>query len=225
MGDDPSSGGYKREILTGLSRSKVGEYEDTTLWPSPFSLEVPVRIASEEIVIVYDGHRPYLEDASGYRMPAAFEALIRRPGIPLCQLSIEITPTGGPVCRRLTLADERLTAGGIRVPFRQLIKDTMRLVGVRPRDMDPSEYDPEDFMRALARPEPGKRLSDEWLERVAEVYRDALSHDLPPTDTVANELHCSRSTAGRWVMEARERGKLGKAIPGVAGERPEQKEE
>jgi hypothetical protein len=192
---------------------------DTSLWPAPFRFEVAVTIASDEIVVVYDGQRQWLENpATGHRMPEAFEALVSKPDLPLCQLLIELTPSAGPVCRRLTLADERLTATRIRVPLRQFIDEATRLVGVRPRDTDPAEYDSEEFMRGLAHPEPGKRLPDEILARAAEVYRNALRRGLGPTDAVALAFPISRSTAGRWIVEARRRGLLGPAIPGVAGE-------
>jgi hypothetical protein len=72
----------------------------------------------------------------------------------------------------------------------------------------------------------GKRLSNELLAQVADTYRDALSRGLSPTDTVAADFPTSRSTAGRWVMEARRRGLLGPAVRGRAGEQqpPKRKE-
>lgn len=195
------------------------EGEDTSLWPAPFRFEEAMRIARDDIVVVYDAQKPWLENpATGHRMPRSFQALITKPDLPQCQLSIELTPSTGPVCRRLTLADERLTTSRIRVPLRQLIDEVTRLVGVRARNTDPAEYDPDDFMRGLAHPEPGKRLPDEILVRAAEVYRGALGEGLSPTDEVAHSFPISRSTAGRWIVEARRRGFLGPAIPGVAGE-------
>lgn len=62
-------------------------------------------------------------------------------------------------------------------------------------------------------PQRGKRLSDEQLEEVAVIYRDALERGMPPTATVAKSKHLARSTAGRWVLEARRRGFL-EAAPG-----------
>jgi hypothetical protein len=130
----------------------------------------------------------------------------------------------GPVCRQLTLVGDPLSAVGIRVPLRELVKEATELVG----EFDESVDDPVAFMRALgevtSRPEPGKRLTDDWLERVAEVYRTALQNGLPATDAVATAFPISRSTAGRWVMEARRRGLLGEAIPGRAGELPTKEE-
>lgn len=66
----------------------------------------------------------------------------------------------------------------------------------------------------------GRRIDDAFLQRVADVYREALASGQPPTNMVARELHGSRSIAGRWVMKARAKGLLGKAkAPGQAGEK------
>jgi hypothetical protein len=61
-------------------------------------------------------------------------------------------------------------------------------------------------------------LRDEDLRRVAEVYRAAHATDEAPTRAVAARFGVSRSTAGRWVAEARRRGVLGKARARKAGE-------
>jgi hypothetical protein len=46
---------------------------------------------------------------------------------------------------------------------------------------------------------------------VAEVYKAAVLADQPPTQAVAYAFHRPYSTAGRWVMKAREHGFLGEA--------------
>ncbi len=72
------------------------------------------------------------------------------------------------------------------------------------------------------RPRRGKRVPDETLQRVAEVYRAALLSGHPPVRSVqeAFAYRVARSTVGRWVMEARHRGYLGEApAPGRAGEK------
>lgn len=68
-----------------------------------------------------------------------------------------------------------------------------------------------------------RSVDDELLRRVAEVYRAAQRRGDPPTATVAQVLHGSRSSAGRWVMLARERGFLGPALDRKAGERTQRK--
>jgi len=60
--------------------------------------------------------------------------------------------------------------------------------------------------------------TDEALTWVARVYRLALLLDMPPTREVETSLRLPRSTAGRWVAAARDRGFLGTAEgPGKAG--------
>jgi hypothetical protein len=63
-------------------------------------------------------------------------------------------------------------------------------------------------------------LRDDDLRKVAEVYRGAHAARNPPTRAVAARFGVSRSTAGRWIGEARRRGHLGEAPrPRMAGER------
>lgn len=54
----------------------------------------------------------------------------------------------------------------------------------------------------------GKRPTQEALEWVARIYRLALLVGEAPTQAVAGALDLPRSTAGRWVMRARDRGLL-----------------
>jgi hypothetical protein len=75
-----------------------------------------------------------------------------------------------------------------------------------------------NFARQTKSPRRRGPLREEDLKRVAEVYRGAIARGRPPTKTVAGELGVARSTAGRWVAEARRRGVLGRAKPRVAGE-------
>jgi hypothetical protein len=79
--------------------------------------------------------------------------------------------------------------------------------------------DVADFERHVRRPRRGSPLTNEELERVVTIYRAALDRGDPATQAVADELHLARSTAARWVAKARERGLLGPALPGQAGER------
>jgi hypothetical protein len=61
-------------------------------------------------------------------------------------------------------------------------------------------------------------VTDEQLRDVAETYRAAYAERRAPTAAVARRFHVSRSTAGRYVQRARERGFLGPTQPRVAGE-------
>jgi hypothetical protein len=56
------------------------------------------------------------------------------------------------------------------------------------------------------------------LEAVAYLYRVAVLMGEPPTKAVEETLGLARSTAGRWVAQARQEGFLGPAeTPGKAG--------
>jgi hypothetical protein len=59
--------------------------------------------------------------------------------------------------------------------------------------------------------------SDEDLRAVADVYGLAFVTGGAPTKTVMERLGLPRSTAGRWIKMARERGLLGPATPRKAG--------
>jgi hypothetical protein len=76
----------------------------------------------------------------------------------------------------------------------------------------------ERYGQGTRRSRSGSPLTAEHLSEVAERYRKALKQGLPPTQTVADEMHAARSTAARWVAKARERGLLGPARRGRAGE-------
>lgn len=68
---------------------------------------------------------------------------------------------------------------------------------------------------------PGQRgYPDDFYDRVADVYRDSFrGNSRRPVVDVANEAGVPRSTAARWVKEARRRGLLGPApAPGKKGE-------
>lgn len=82
---------------------------------------------------------------------------------------------------------------------------------------------PELFSR-YQREDLFKRVNDEALGLVADLYRWAAMVGEPPTQTVAAHLfHGVRPTAARWVMRARDRGFLGPAEIGRGGERPPRK--
>jgi hypothetical protein len=68
-------------------------------------------------------------------------------------------------------------------------------------------------------PPRGRGYGDEFYERVATAYRDALRRGERPVEALRLQANVPRSTAARWVKEARRRGLLGEApAPGKAGE-------
>jgi hypothetical protein len=72
----------------------------------------------------------------------------------------------------------------------------------------------------------GYRYPDEHYERVAEVYREALRESPGKAYVyICKTLGVSRATAYRHVQTARDKGLLGEATHGRAGERPTIKEQ
>lgn len=67
---------------------------------------------------------------------------------------------------------------------------------------------------------------DEHFAEVAKAYRAALI-EAPhaPTKLLSERLHVSLPTARRWIQRARDRGYLGPATPGRAGEQAAQSRE
>ena len=52
------------------------------------------------------------------------------------------------------------------------------------------------------------RYAKPLISDVADIYTYAAEHGMPPTLTVMEEWDAPRSTAGRWVREARDAGLL-----------------
>lgn len=70
----------------------------------------------------------------------------------------------------------------------------------------------------LAKPQRERFRDESHYEKVANVYRSALTAGLDPVKQVQQQFFLARSTAGRHVMEARKRGFLGPTTRGKAGE-------
>ncbi len=150
-------------------------------------------------------------------------------------LEIKITDRGEPRCIGVSVRDE----GGVssealrRVPVARLVKDAFtvaaskyeptekggkpihRIVGTTAEDRA-RFY--ERFAKDARQPRSGSPLTDEHLGQVAKLYRAAVERGDPPTQTVAETMHVTRPTAGRWVSEARKRKLLGPAKRGRGGE-------
>jgi hypothetical protein len=77
----------------------------------------------------------------------------------------------------------------------------------------PSQMEPEvqtelvNLLRSMG-PQRGRRRTDEELEAVAYVYRQAWEARKPVTEAVATACKISRSTAGKRIMAARKAGLL-----------------
>jgi len=186
---------------------------------------------------------PYL----GWHLPAEFNALAEMHNLPYTvELSYgmhegqprlgsvkfipeqryrTIVPTAsGSVAGQLFFGERtEVTSEGLRkIPIRRLQQlAVLAAVHAEPRagGQHPLEDWADLYAKRLpdtpAKRSPRKRLGDEHYRRVAEIYRDAFKN---PTAAVMAQMHASRSTAGRWVMEARRRGFLRPTRPGQAGE-------
>jgi hypothetical protein len=107
-----------------------------------------------------------------------------------------------------------VTGEGLRqLPVKAIVREATR------------KLPPAAFVLAISRPSRDlfRRVNDEALGIVSVVYRAALEEAKPPTQTLADYLGMPRSTAARWIARARERGFLGPATPGKAGEQPRKK--
>lgn len=169
-------------------------------------------------------------------IPNRFYATFTFPDRPYrVWLDIRTSPSTGPTVYDLRVQHSLTAPGGITtellrsIPMRDLRRmaveaasrpitewGTVETVGVQRRVFrsDQSNW----TVGAVGGPGRGRRISDEFLQRVADVYRDAMAAGRPPVAAIVGELHAERSTAGRWVMLARQRGFLGPAKGTMAGE-------
>lgn len=167
----------------------------------------------------------------GYVVPSHFTAKSES-----LQLELEIEfVDGAPRVRRIELAGEHITGETLR--RLQIGRLTRQAVAGAFLSAQRAEVDGQpaliidqsrteaaanaynEYVQDARRPRSGAPLTDDDLQNVADLYRAALADGRPPTQTIANEMHASRATAARWVARARERGLLGAAIPGRAGEK------
>jgi hypothetical protein len=149
---------------------------------------------------------------------------------------IEVDDYGRPHCKRFevrALGDGEVTGAMLRqIPVAEWVGKSLAAIAfeVHPPDakdervrltpgVPPAEV--TGFRENMRRPRRGSPLTDEHLQQVADLYRDALARRLPnPTETIADDMHAARSTAARWVALARQRGLLGESLRGRAGEAP-----
>ncbi len=202
--------------------------------------EGPVRVYHEESV-------PYVL-LGRLILPSRFQVHVDDERLPAaCLIEVELYPGGRFQIDRVSfwrrLGDVDITGETVRrVPLRSLVREALGIAafsvhraaggevvvdrpGVAPRLRRLVRHLVEDEIRKKTGPRRRRRQhGDEHYRKVAEVYREARARGRrDPTNAVYEwatkaKVNCARSTAGRWVMEARERGFLGKARPGAAGE-------
>jgi hypothetical protein len=152
-------------------------------------------------------------------------------------LHVEVDPADkAPNVRAIEVrapAGEVLTGESLRLPLHRLARRAMlgasrayepvepggppvfRLTGTPPERVQ-RLYEQE--AQGARQPRRGAPVTDEQLRQVADLYRAAVERGDPPTRTIEDTMHVARSTASRWVARARERGLLGPATHGRAGE-------
>jgi Family of unknown function (DUF6214) len=128
------------------------------------------------------------------------------------QLTIKRRSDGPPV-----------TTEGIReIPIaaflRLAVKSNILNVGPTTRDGNKSSWE-LTWASPLALSERTRRTgpTEKDLQTVADVYHVTYATGAAPTKAVMDRLGLPRSTAGRWIRMARERGLLGPATPRKAG--------
>lgn len=166
----------------------------------------------------------FVAETEAIRLEIEIDLTTRRPRA----ISLEIrAPEGG-----------HLTSGDLRVPVARLVRQAVAgAVQAVPEGM----VDQRTLLAAILKktrlqaeedaafydaytgdgrtPRQGSPITDKQLREVASHYRDALARSSAPTQTIADEMHVSRPTAARWIARARERGFLGPAYRGRAGEK------
>ena len=182
--------------------------------------------AGESFVLV-----PSREGASPrFVVPRRFAATALRDGV-VVGLTIEVDKHGIPRCGELELRQpeggEPITSELLRkIPVARFMREALEAVAMElessPAGISTASLRRQDApppkLEHVRGPRRGSPLTEDHLRRVAEVYQAAVEQGDPATQTVANEMHAARSTAARWVAKARERGILGPAKRGQAGE-------
>lgn len=190
-------------------------------------------------VWTFEATGPLHELASGARVPARFQYAETSEGGIRVMLDV-VTTDHGPVCRSIELAsddDVGVPATALRrVEMRRMLREAPGRVerfvagrefygrgeiAITPGDLSvfATESVRASESTVLETRSRGKRI-DVDLIGVAKSYRKAHELGQPPTETVAREFNVSRPTASRWIRQCRERGLLGPAKPGAAGEYP-----
>jgi hypothetical protein len=130
------------------------------------------------------------------------------------QLTVKRREGGPPV------TSERLREVPIAALLRLAVEsNVVRVSREATRDGDTSSWELR-WASPLAlseRAKGGGGPSDEDLRTVAALYQVAYATGQAPTRLVMNRLELPRSTAGRWIRMARDRGLLGPATPRKAG--------
>jgi hypothetical protein len=169
-------------------------------------------------------------------IPSLFRAVVDDPAQPyLLQCKVQTLPGRRPEIVELLLEPRSPeTGGGVtteglrRVHLAQALTLALAKASRRASEVSDGLFALDDrdgatagFDDAVARPVRGRPVSDAFLRQVADTYRKAVaSGSHRPVGDLGEQLGGSRSTAGRWVVQARRAGFLGVAVDRTAGEAP-----
>jgi hypothetical protein len=157
-------------------------------------------------------------------IPPLFTAEIDDPAQPYSlELRVRTVQGRKPEVIELLLAargddvESRITTEGLRGVHLAKALDLALSKALRVDESDAPKSSPD-----ARRPKRGVAVSDEFLQRVADIYRSAVAGgSRSPVNEVALQLGSSRSTAGRWVVQARRANILRAAMGTRAGESTE----
>ncbi len=167
-------------------------------------------------------------------IPSLFTAFVDDPAQPLLvQMKVKTIAGQRPEVSELHLesrgridAEGLTTAGLRRVRIAQALKLALAKAAVRVSDDGDGLFRLTEYPQGAAwggepvtRPVRGEPVTEEFLQLVAKTYRAAVaSGSRSPVEDVREQLGGSRSTAGRWVVQARKAGVLRPAIGRKSGE-------
>lgn len=148
-----------------------------------------------------------------YLFPRRVQATVGVPPDQLVHIDVAIVD-GLPACVALTKhRDGPPLSGEVlrRLPVGRIVREIATRVA-QEADGQPDRLrtrsEARHIGKSMYRPQRGHRLTDAHLQAVASVYSDAYHQGQRPTKAVAEHFTVARSTAGRWVVEARKRGFL-----------------
>jgi hypothetical protein len=111
-----------------------------------------------------------------------------------------------------------ITSAGLRdISINDLILHAVAPLALDSKDLKPPVHGPAAFADA-GPADVADGPTDRALQKVAAVYQLSYACGLRPAKTVTETFGLSRSTAGRWITMARQRGFLGPTTRGRAGE-------
>ncbi len=190
--------------------------------------------AASVLVTSLGGAMP-IRTGPGTAIPSSFTAMVDDPAQPfLLDLVVKTLSGRRPevVEVRVAVRDRAATDGGVTTERLRPVKVaralTMALAQATERIYDDGSgmFRPVDELPTMgwgsgevAKPVRGEPISDDFLKLVAATYRTAVaSGSRSPVLELSTQLGGSRSTAGRWVVQARRAGFLRATVGTKPGE-------